>query len=136
MEERLQKILSAHGVCSRRAAEGWLAAGRVTVNGKPAAVGDKADPDKDDIRVDGTIKGKIETKGRLILGPAAKVEGEVTAPSVEILGTLQGNIVSSGTVSLRPKAVVSGTIKAAYLIIESGALFNGDCHMQREVKQK
>lgn len=89
-----------------------------------------------DIRVDGTIKGKIETKGRLILGPAAKVEGEVTAPSVEILGTLQGNIISSGTVSLRPKAVVSGTIKAAYLIIESGALFNGDCHMQREVKQK
>ena len=34
MEERLQKILSARGVASRRAAEGWLAAGRVTVNGR------------------------------------------------------------------------------------------------------
>ena len=58
MEERLQKILSAHGICSRRAAETWLAAGRVTVNGRPAAVGEKADPDKDDIRVDGKpLKG-------------------------------------------------------------------------------
>lgn len=53
VEERLQKILSACGVASRRAAEGCLAAGRVTVNGKPAQVGDKADLDRDDVRVDG-----------------------------------------------------------------------------------
>ena len=53
MEERLQKILSAHGVSSRRAAEGYLSAGRVTVNGCTARVGDKADPERDDIRVDG-----------------------------------------------------------------------------------
>lgn len=39
MEERLQKILSAHGVSSRRAAEGYLSAGRVTVNGCTARVG-------------------------------------------------------------------------------------------------
>ena len=51
MEERLQKILSAHGVSSRRAAEGYLSAGRVTVNGCTARVGDKADPERDDIRV-------------------------------------------------------------------------------------
>ena len=53
MEERLQKILSARGVASRRAAEGWLSAGRVTVNGRTARVGDKADPERDEIRVDG-----------------------------------------------------------------------------------
>ena len=53
MEERLQKILSARGVASRRTAEGWLAAGRVTVNGVPAKVGDKADPERDEIRLDG-----------------------------------------------------------------------------------
>ena len=53
MEERLQKILSAAGVCSRRQAEALLAAGRVTVNGRTAQVGDKADPARDTVAVDG-----------------------------------------------------------------------------------
>ena len=53
MEERLQKLLSAAGVCSRRAAETYLTAGRVTVNGEPARLGQKADPDRDEILVDG-----------------------------------------------------------------------------------
>lgn len=51
--ERLQKILSARGVASRRAAEAWIQAGRVSVNGRTAALGDTADSEKDDIRVDG-----------------------------------------------------------------------------------
>lgn len=51
--ERLQKILSARGVASRRAAEEWIQAGRVSVNGRTAALGATADPEKDDIRVDG-----------------------------------------------------------------------------------
>lgn len=51
--ERLQKILSARGVASRRAAEAWIQAGRVSVNGRTAVLGDTADPEKDDIRVDG-----------------------------------------------------------------------------------
>lgn len=53
MEERLQKLLSAAGVCSRRAAETYITEGRVTVNGEPAELGQRADPDRDDIRVDG-----------------------------------------------------------------------------------
>ena len=53
MEERLQKLLSAAGVCSRRAAEGYIEAGRVTVNGETARLGDRADPDRDDVRLDG-----------------------------------------------------------------------------------
>lgn len=53
MAERLQKILSARGVASRRKAEEMIQAGRVTVNGTPAALGDTADPASDAIRVDG-----------------------------------------------------------------------------------
>lgn len=53
MEERLQKILSAAGVCSRRTAEEYIAAGRVAVNGTPSQIGDKADPERDEITVDG-----------------------------------------------------------------------------------
>ena len=53
MEERLQKLLSAAGVCSRRTAETYLTAGRVTVNGQTARLGQRADPDRDEILVDG-----------------------------------------------------------------------------------
>ena len=40
-----------------------------------------------DIRIDGELKGKIFTKGRLVIGQMAKVEGEVNSPNVDILGT-------------------------------------------------
>ncbi len=53
MEERLQKLLSACGVGSRRTMEEWIAAGRVTVNGQVAHLGDKADLDRDRVAVDG-----------------------------------------------------------------------------------
>ena len=54
MPVRLQKILSAAGVASRRAAEEYIAQGRVMVNGKTVTeLGTKADPETDDIRVDG-----------------------------------------------------------------------------------
>jgi 23S rRNA pseudouridine2605 synthase len=50
---RLQRILASAGLCSRREAETWLAAGRVRVNGALAHVGDGADPARDRIEVDG-----------------------------------------------------------------------------------
>ena len=53
MEERLQKILSGAGICSRRKAEEYLTAGRVKVNGITASLGDKADPERDVVEVDG-----------------------------------------------------------------------------------
>ena len=53
MEERLQKLISACGLASRRAAEGWIIAGRVTVNGEKAHLGDRADLDRDTVLVDG-----------------------------------------------------------------------------------
>ena len=53
MTQRIQKILSERGVCSRRKAEAYIMEGRVTVNGNPANLGDTADPDVDMILLDG-----------------------------------------------------------------------------------
>lgn len=53
MEERLQKILSRCGLCSRRTAEEWIGQGRVTVNGRRALLGQSADLDRDAVEVDG-----------------------------------------------------------------------------------
>ncbi|MFQ5436702.1 MAG: pseudouridine synthase, partial [Anaerolineae bacterium] len=59
MEERLQKLLSRAGFGSRRRCEEIIANGRVQLNGRPAKLGDKADPAKDKIAVDGeTIRIK------------------------------------------------------------------------------
>lgn len=55
MQERIQKLISAAGLMSRRAAEQALSDGRVTVNGVPASLGDKADMNIDEIRVDGKL---------------------------------------------------------------------------------
>ncbi len=55
MLDRLQKILSSRGVCSRRKAEEYISAGLVKVNGKAATVGQKADPNVDQITVDGKV---------------------------------------------------------------------------------
>ena len=80
MEERLQKLLSAAGVCSRRAAETYIAGGRVTVNGRPAELGQRADPERDDIRVDGKPLAPKAEHVYLLLN---KPRGYVTTPADE-----------------------------------------------------
>lgn len=61
MSEKIQKILSQWGLASRREAESWIEAGRVTLNGKVARIGDRADPLQDRLAVDGK---PLQTKER------------------------------------------------------------------------
>jgi 23S rRNA pseudouridine2605 synthase len=65
--ERLQKVLAAAGVASRRAAESMIAAGRVTVDGKVATLGTQADPDRSVIAVDGRVIGSAVGLAYLLL---------------------------------------------------------------------
>ena len=67
MEERLQKLLSAHGVASRREAEALIRDGRVTENGETAALGMKADDTKDTILVDGDPLSGTEKRVYIML---------------------------------------------------------------------
>lgn len=80
MEERLQKILSACGVASRRTVEEWIAAGRVRVNGETAQLGDKADLERDRIEVDGKLLKPGGARTYLMLN---KPRGYVTTLSDE-----------------------------------------------------
>lgn len=67
MTERLQKIIAGAGVCSRRTAEEYLRQGRVSVNGKAAALGDSADPERDRICLDGKIVSPTAEKTYIML---------------------------------------------------------------------
>lgn len=80
MEERLQKILSAAGICSRRTAEAWIQQGRVTVNGLTAKLGDQADVSRDRIAVNGTL---VRSAGNTVFLMLHKPRGYVTTLSDE-----------------------------------------------------
>lgn len=67
MTERVQKIMAGAGVASRRASEELIREGRVTVNGEVVELGDQADPEADEIRVDGQLLGEAEPHRYLIL---------------------------------------------------------------------
>src|SRR5207244_5027316 len=73
--ERLQKVLAAAGVGSRRACEELIAAGRVTVDGRVAALGDKVDPAQAEIHVNGE---RIVTDARLVYLAMNKPRGGVS----------------------------------------------------------
>ena len=75
MLERLQKILSARGIASRRKAEEYILAGLVKVNGKVAILGQKADPEKDTVEVDGKV---VEARKELLYYVMQKPVGVVT----------------------------------------------------------
>ena len=72
-EERIQKVLAAAGVASRRASETLIAEGRVRVDGKPASVGQKVDPDRSRIEVDGSLVGVNATRAYVALHKPAGV---------------------------------------------------------------
>lgn len=80
MKERIQKILSARGVCSRRQAEQMILAGRITCNGVTCALGQTADPDVDRILVDGK---PLPSAGAYIYIMLHKPKGYVTTVSDE-----------------------------------------------------
>ena len=67
MKERLQKIIAAAGMASRREAEKWIEAGRVEVNGRRAVLGDVADSDTDAVTVDGKKVNSAERKFYVLL---------------------------------------------------------------------
>src|SRR3989338_6991338 len=75
MQERLQKILSARGISSRRKAEEYIERGLVKVNGAIAKIGEKADPEKDVIEVDGTV---LKARQQMLYYVMQKPVGVVT----------------------------------------------------------
>lgn len=82
-EQRIQKVLSDQGICSRRAAERMIDEGRVKVNGHPVTLGDKMDPDFDKVSIDGKTV-RIVRKRKYIYIMLHKPRGYITTASDEL----------------------------------------------------
>lgn len=82
-----------------------------------------------DIRIDGTIKGKLHCKAKVIIGPGGVVEGEVTCANSVIEGKFDGKLNVSGLLHVKETALVEGEIITNKLIVQEGATFNVNCKM-------
>ena len=87
------------------------------------------------IRIEGKIIGEVNAAQSISLGSTGDVEGNMTAKSVTIGGKIKGTITAQEKLVLESKAVVRGDIRAAKLVIDEGAQFDGKCVMSGDVKQ-
>jgi cytoskeletal protein CcmA (bactofilin family) len=87
------------------------------------------------IRIDGSFKGELTTKGRLVVGPAGRIEGNVQCQNAEIEGLVVGKLMVQQLLSLKGAAKVEGDIFTDKLAIEPGASFTGACNMGAKVKE-
>ncbi len=82
-----------------------------------------------DIRVDGSLTGKLITKGKVVIGESGKVNGEINCKNSDVEGSIEGKIKVTELLSLKTKARIKGDIIAAKLAIEPGCQFSGNCDM-------
>lgn len=133
MEERLQKLISAAGLCSRRTAEAWLAAGRVTVNGVPAAVGDKADPELDIVAVDGAEIARPTAHTYIMLH---KPRGYVTTMSDEKGRPTVAELVADCPSRVWPVGRLDMDSEGLLILTDDGDLTHRLTHPSHEIRKE
>ena len=134
MEERLQKLISACGMASRRTAESWIEAGRVTVNGVVAGLGIKADPDRDEILVDGKpLRREAQQRTYLMLN---KPRGYVTTLSDEKGRKTVADLVASCGARVWPVGRLDLDSEGLLLLTDDGDLTNRLIHPRHEVEKE
>lgn len=131
MMERIQKILAARGLCSRRKAEEWILAGRVTINGITAAIGDTADPKNDQIMLDGEL---IPSGSDYVYIMLHKPRGYVTTMSDEKGRPDITSLVQCGT-RLYPVGRLDMDSEGLLLMTNDGELANRLMHPKHEVNK-
>ena len=82
-----------------------------------------------DIRIDGSLMGNLNTKGKVVIGPTGKVKGEVICKNSEVAGIIEGKIMVGQLLNLKASSKIIGDIVTVKLSIEPGAVFSGNCKM-------
>lgn len=88
-----------------------------------------------DFRVDGTLKGKINIGGKLVIGENGHVEGEIKCTYANVSGKLLGTIQVEELLSLQATAHVQGDVMTNKLSVEPGAEFTGSCSMGSVIRE-
>jgi len=83
------------------------------------------------VRIDGTFTGEIQSEGTLIVGKDAKVQGQVWVGQLILSGHLQGEIEASSKIVLHKTANLVGSLNTPTLVIEEGAMLEGQVSMNK-----
>jgi len=83
-----------------------------------------------EIRIDAKLEGEIHTKGTLVVGDHAVIEGDVSAGTVVSSGKINGNVTAADKVRLLAPGVVVGNIRTPILSVEEGVRFSGNCEAE------
>ena len=130
MTHRLQKLISAAGLASRRGAEALIAAGRVTVNGRTASVGESADPDTDEVRLDGRLI-RADARRRYIV--LHKPRGYVTTLRDDRGRPTVADLVADAGGRLYPAGRLDMDSEGLLILTDDGAAANALMHPSRQV---
>ena len=132
MKERIQKILASRGMASRRKAEEWIVAGKVTCNGRRAVLGDTADPEVDEILVDGMPLPEKEKYVYIMLN---KPRGYVTTLSDEKGRPDAAGLVSGCGIRVYPVGRLDMDSEGLLIFTNDGEFANSLMHPKHEVKK-
>jgi len=82
-----------------------------------------------EVRIEGTVKGKLDCSALVLVAPGGLVEGEIRAETSTISGKVKGDVFASQKIELTPTAEVEGNITAPRILIQEGAKFEGQVFM-------
>ncbi|MFT6334666.1 MAG: cytoskeletal protein CcmA (bactofilin family) [Halioglobus sp.] len=82
-----------------------------------------------DIRIDGSLKGILECKGRVIIGPDGSVDGEITCENAVIEGKFSGKLKVKDLLNVKEHANIQGDVQTDKLLVQPGAVYNVTCSM-------
>jgi cytoskeletal protein CcmA (bactofilin family) len=84
-----------------------------------------------DFRIDGTLNGTIQCKGKIVVGPTGKIDGEIQCQNADFSGEVTATVKVSELLTLKETARFHGDITTGKLAIEPGAKFSGTCSMEQ-----
>jgi cytoskeletal protein CcmA (bactofilin family) len=83
-----------------------------------------------DLRVEGSVQGSVSVGGTLVLSVTGSITGDVVARSAALAGRLNGNVHVQERLMLENKSVLLGDLRARELVVQEGAIFQGNCAME------
>lgn len=87
-----------------------------------------------DFRLDGELVGNFHSSGKIVIGPAGKVVGDIVCRNADIEGKFDGKIEVMEILNIKAKAKIKGEVIVGKLSVEPGAEFSATCVMKANVK--
>ena len=87
-----------------------------------------------DFRLDGSLIGNFQSEGKIVIGPAGSVIGDILCKNADIEGKFEGKIEVVETLNVKAKAIIKGEVIVGKLSVEPGADFSASCIMKTITK--